>query len=96
MNRAVSSPIDVLLTRPHLPPPYLSLSSPPSGLRHGHYVCLVKVSHQWFCYDDDDIHLWTVEDVKTVFGSAYTGEKNGYLDGYLLFYTQVGIDDERS
>lgn len=59
------------------------------ALSPGHYVSLCKVSNQWVCYDDDDLHLWTVEDVKTVYGSVHTGEKNGHLDGYLLFYSVV-------
>lgn len=56
----------------------------------GHYVCLCKVGTQWLCYDDDDVHLWSVEDVKTTYGSVHTGERNGHLDGYLLFYSAVG------
>ena len=65
-----------------------------SGLRHGHYICLTKVSGQWFCFDDDDIHLWSAEDVRTVYGSQYTGEKNGHLDGYILFYSQSDLETE--
>ena len=63
-----------------------------SSLRHGHYVSLVNVSNQWVCFDDDDIHLWSQDDVKTTYGSVYTGEKNGHLDGYLLFYSQIEDD----
>jgi hypothetical protein len=65
-----------------------------SSLRHGHYVALSQVGGQWFCYDDDDIHLWTQEDVRTVYGSCFTGEKNGHLDGYLLFYAEKDLEQQ--
>jgi ubiquitin C-terminal hydrolase len=59
-----------------------------SGIRYGHYICVVKMTDTWYICDDDKISPVKEEDLQWTFGSAYS---RGNQDGYLLFYTSAGV-----
>mmetsp|Transcript_50172 Transcript_50172/g.122428 ORF Transcript_50172/g.122428 Transcript_50172/m.122428 type:complete len:370 (+) Transcript_50172:24-1133(+) len=61
-----------------------------SGMNHGHYVCLVKIHHQWFLFDDDTVEGIDDSHLHMCFGSAQEG--SGNYSGYLLFYQKMGAN----